>query len=108
MSDIKYYAELRHLILQMESDMSISSLTEIEKKVISASSFYQTKKKSPSILTSCANILWCNPCHSHHYIAPSRRSSNLDISIKWEQNVQGFMFRKPNGFPNFCLIKDQQ
>ena len=47
MSDIKYYAELRHLILQMESDMSISSLTEIEKKVISALIILSNKEKKP-------------------------------------------------------------
>ena len=44
MSDIKYYAELRRIILQMESDMSISSLTEIE-KVISALIILSNKEK---------------------------------------------------------------
>jgi hypothetical protein len=47
MSDIKYYAELRNLILQMESDMSIASMTEIEKKVISALIILSSKEKKP-------------------------------------------------------------
>lgn len=47
MTDIKYYAELRHLILQMESDMSIASMTEIEKKVLSALIILSSKEKKP-------------------------------------------------------------
>jgi hypothetical protein len=47
MSDIKYYAELRNLIMQMESDMSIASMTEIEKKVISALIILSSKEKKP-------------------------------------------------------------
>lgn len=47
MSEIKYYAELRNLILQMEADMSISSLTEIEKKVVSALIILSNKDNKP-------------------------------------------------------------
>ncbi len=47
MTEITYYAELRNLILQMERDMSIVSLTEIEKKVISALIILSNKEQKP-------------------------------------------------------------
>lgn len=32
MHQIQYYAQLRNLIMQMETDLSIASLTEIERR----------------------------------------------------------------------------
>ena len=47
MPQIQYYAQLRNLIMQMETDLSIASLTEIEKKVISALIMLSQEQQEP-------------------------------------------------------------
>jgi hypothetical protein len=55
MSSFSHYANLRQLLAEMEYDLKISSLTEIDKKVISTLVLLSTDKDKPVHLDNIRN-----------------------------------------------------
>ena len=65
MSSLSHYANLRQLLAEMEHDLKISSLTEIDKKVMSTLVLLSTDKDKPVHLDDIRNHDLINSIPSH-------------------------------------------